>query len=76
MNIVPNCHPGIKVLTDGHTPKKTYTTFDAVNSIVNITAPQIVRSDEARTTLEGRSKTFVKNVFACCQSSTQNRQSS
>lgn len=40
MKIAPNCYLGIEVLIDGHTPKKTYTTFDAVNGVVNITALQ------------------------------------
>ena len=52
MKIVPNCYLGIEVLIDGHRPKKTYTTFDAVNSVINITTPQNLRFDEVRITLE------------------------
>lgn len=64
MKIAQGSHPGIEVLIDGHTPQKTYTTFDPVNGVVNITAPQNVHFDEVRITLEGRSKTFVENFSA------------
>jgi hypothetical protein len=64
MKIAQSSHPGIEVLIDGHTPQKTYTTFDPVNGIVKITAPQNVRFDEVKITLEGQSKTFVENFSA------------
>jgi hypothetical protein len=64
MKLAQNSHPGIEVLVDGHGPQKTYTTFDAVTGVVQITAPQNVRFDEVRITLEGRSKTFVETFSA------------
>lgn len=59
-----NSNPGIKVLIDNHTPQKTYTTFDAVTGVVQITAPQNVRFDEMRITLEGRAKSFIDGFSA------------
>ena len=58
--------PGVEVIVDGHTPEKTYTTFDAVAGIVKITAPhqQNVPFDEVRITLQGQAKTFVEKLSA------------
>jgi azurin len=61
MKIAQNANPGVEIILDNHTPQKTYTTFDPVTGVVQITAPQNIRFDEVKITLEGRSKTFVEN---------------
>ena len=64
MKIAQSSRPGVEVVIHDHAPHKIYTTFDAVTGVVKVTAPQNVRFDEIKITLEGRSKTFVENFSA------------
>jgi hypothetical protein len=56
MKMAQNSTPGVEVLINNHTPQKTYTTFDPVTGVVRVTAPQNVRFDEIRITLEGAAR--------------------
>lgn len=56
--------PGVEIIIDGHTTEKTYTTFDAITGVANITLPQHVRFNKVRIILEGQSKTFVEKFSA------------
>jgi hypothetical protein len=54
--------PDVEILIDNHEDGKTYTTFDALSGIVNITAPYNSRFDEIKITLEGTARTIIDNL--------------
>ncbi|RDW73259.1 hypothetical protein BP6252_07166 [Coleophoma cylindrospora] len=54
--------PDMEINIDDHNEAKIYTTFDAINGHVSITAPQNARFDEIHITFEGSTKTYIDNM--------------
>ncbi|KAL3422212.1 hypothetical protein PVAG01_06368 [Phlyctema vagabunda] len=54
--------PGMEIVIDNHEDHKVYTTFDAINGRVEITAPQTTRFDEIQIHFEGLTRTYVDSV--------------
>lgn len=60
--VTQHSRPDIEIILDNHSDGKVYTTFDALDGRVEITAPHSARFDEIQITLEGSVKTFVENL--------------
>jgi hypothetical protein len=57
-----NSRPDMEIILDDHHDGKIYSTFDAINGRVEITAPHNARFDEVQITFEGTTKTYVENL--------------